>query len=114
MHQHAGHAHDHGARTVVAPTPPGTMLGALVLTLCFVVGEAVAGWLGHSLALLSDAGHNLTDAAALGLSWYAMRMAARPSHHGMTFGYHRIGVMAAFVNAVSLVVIALAIAWEAA
>jgi cobalt-zinc-cadmium efflux system protein len=88
----------------------GMALGA---TLIFVAGEALAGWLGHSLALLSDAGHNLTDAAALGLSWYAMRIADRPSHHAMTFGYHRVGVMAAFVNAVSLVVIAVAIAWEA-
>jgi cobalt-zinc-cadmium efflux system protein len=105
------HAHSHDAPSGVSDR---TMAWALAATLAFVVGEAVAGWLGHSLALLSDAGHNLTDAAALGLSWYAMRMAARPSHHGMTFGYHRIGVMAAFVNAVSLVVIALAIAWEAA
>jgi cobalt-zinc-cadmium efflux system protein len=78
-----------------------------------VAGEAVAGWLGHSLALVSDAGHNLADAAALGLTWYALSMARRPSHHGMTFGYHRVGVIAAFANAVSLVVIALWIGWEA-
>jgi cobalt-zinc-cadmium efflux system protein len=86
---------------------------ALALTIAFVAGEAVAGWLGHSLALLSDAGHNLADAAALGLTWYALAMARRPSHHGMTFGYHRVGVIAAFANAVSLVVIALWIGWEA-
>jgi cobalt-zinc-cadmium efflux system protein len=78
-----------------------------------VFAEALCGWLGHSLALLSDAGHNLADAAALGLSWYALWMAGKPSHEGMTFGYHRVGVFAAFVNAVSLVVIALWIGWEA-
>lgn len=83
------------------------------MTLGFVALEALAGWLGHSLALLSDAGHNLADAGALGFSWYAVRIAARPSHHGMTFGYHRVGVFAALINAVSLVVIALMIGWEA-
>jgi cobalt-zinc-cadmium efflux system protein len=89
------------------------MTAAMALTLAFVLGEAVAGWLGHSLALLSDAGHNLSDAAALGLSWYALVIARKPSHHGMTFGYHRVGVAAALVNAVSLVAISLWIVWEA-
>ena len=86
---------------------------AVAVTLAFVVAEALAGWFGNSLALLSDAGHNLADAAALGLSWYALRMANKPSHHGMTFGYHRVGVFAALVNAVSLVIIALVIGFEA-
>jgi len=89
------------------------MGAAVAMTLAFVVAEALAGWFGHSLALLSDAGHNLADAAALALSWYALRLAAKPSHHGMTFGYHRVGVFAALVNAVSLVFIALVIGWEA-
>jgi cobalt-zinc-cadmium efflux system protein len=75
--------------------------------------EAGAGWLAHSLALFSDAGHNLADAAALGLSWYAAWMARRPSHAGMTFGYHRVGILAALTNAVTLVVISLLIVWEA-
>jgi cobalt-zinc-cadmium efflux system protein len=86
---------------------------AVALTLAFVLVEAVCGWLAHSLALLSDAGHNLTDAAALGFSWYALWMANKPSHQGMTFGYHRVGVLAALCNAVSLLVIAVFIAWEA-
>jgi cobalt-zinc-cadmium efflux system protein len=89
------------------------MAGAVFVTVAFVVVEAVAGWYGHSLALLSDAGHNLADAAALAFSWYALRVADKPSHHGMTYGYHRVGVFAALVNAVSLVLIAVAIAWEA-
>jgi cobalt-zinc-cadmium efflux system protein len=89
------------------------MGAAVVLTLAFVVAEAACGWFGHSLALLSDACHNLTDAAALGFSWYALWMANKPSHEGMTFGYHRVGVFAALLNAVSLVAIALLIGWEA-
>lgn len=89
------------------------MATAVAITLAFVIAEAVSGWVGHSLALLSDAGHNLADAAALALSWYALWMASKPSHHGMTFGYHRVGVLAALVNAVSLVVIAVWIGWEA-
>ena len=86
---------------------------AVAATLTFVAVEAVAGWIGHSLALWSDAAPNLADAAALGFSWYAMKMAERPSHHGMTFGYHRVGVVAALVNGAGLVAIALGIAWEA-
>jgi cobalt-zinc-cadmium efflux system protein len=86
---------------------------AVLLTLLFVVAEAIAGWLGHSLALFSDAGHNLADALALLFSWYALRVASRPSTAARTFGYHREGILAALVNAVSLVVIAMVIAWEA-
>jgi cobalt-zinc-cadmium efflux system protein len=89
-------------------------MGAVVaLTLGFVVAEAVSGWFGHSLALLSDAGHNLADAAALGLSWYGLSIARKPSHDGMTYGYHRVAVVAALANAVSLAVLALWIVWQA-
>jgi cobalt-zinc-cadmium efflux system protein len=89
------------------------MGAAVILTLLFVVIEGLCGWLAHSLALLSDAGHNLADAAALGFSWYAIWISDKPSHQGMTFGYHRVGVFAAFANAFSLVLIALFIGWEA-
>jgi cobalt-zinc-cadmium efflux system protein len=88
------------------------MAAAVTLTLAFVVVEGIAGWLAHSLALISDAGHNLADAAALGFSWYALSISNKPSHEGMTFGYHRVGVFAALANAVSLVLIAIFIAWE--
>src|ERR1700704_5787925 len=101
------HAHAH-------PRVSGRTMGtAVAVTLAFVIAEAFCGWFGHSLALLSDAGHNLADAVALGFSWYALWIAAKPSHQGMTFGYHRVGVFAALVNALSLVAIALLIAWEA-
>ena len=89
------------------------MGAAVALTLLFVVAEAVSGWFAHSLALLSDAGHNLADAAALAFSWYALWIANKPSHQGMTFGYHRVGIFAALANAVSLVLIAVFIGWEA-
>src|SRR4029079_6791744 len=90
-----------------------TLRSALVLTLVFVAAAALCGWYGPRLALLSDAGHNLADAATLGFSWYALSVATRRSHHGMTFGYHRVGVLAALANAVSLVVIAVLISCEA-
>jgi cobalt-zinc-cadmium efflux system protein len=89
------------------------MGAAVSLTLLFVLVEAAFGWFAHSLALLSDAGHNLADAAALGFSWYALSVASKPSHEGMTFGYHRVGIFAALANALSLVLIAVLIGWEA-
>jgi hypothetical protein len=64
---------------------------SIVLTLTIVVGELVAGYFANSLALLSDAGHNFADALALVFSWYAIRMARRPSDSKRTFGYHRVG-----------------------
>jgi cobalt-zinc-cadmium efflux system protein len=94
-------------------TEAGKMRWALCLTVAFVAAEAIAAWFAHSLALLSDAGHNLADAAAVGFSWYALWIARKPAHTGMTYGYHRVGILAALVNAVSLVVIALVIFWEA-
>ena len=103
--------HDHAH--VPPNVSPAKMGWAVGLTLSFVIGEAVAGYRGHSLALLSDAGHNFADAAALGFTWYAMWIAKKPAHREMTFGYHRVGILAALVNAVSLVVIALLILWEA-
>jgi cobalt-zinc-cadmium efflux system protein len=113
-HDHAGHSHAHG-HSHVPPNLSGRAMGAAVaLTLAFAAVETIAGWFAHSLALLSDAGHNLADAAALGLSWYALWIANKPSHEGMTFGYHRVGIFAALANALSLVLIAGLIVWEAA
>jgi len=114
-HQHGGRGHDHshGHSHVPANVSGRTMAAAVALTLAFVATEAAFGWFAHSLALLSDAGHNLADAAALGFSWYALSVANKPSHEGMTFGYHRVGILAALANAVSLVLIAIFIGWEA-
>ena len=111
-HDHAHHGH--GGHSHGVPDVSGRVLGAAVgLTLAFVAVEALSGWFAHSLALISDAGHNLADAAALGLSWYAIRVAGKPSHQGMTFGYRRVEVFAALINGLSLVMIAAVVAWEA-
>src|SRR5919197_17432 len=101
------HTHSHAAA--------GRVLGLSIgLTLLFVVGEAVAGWWAGSLGLLSEAGHTFADALALVFSWSAVRIARRPADARRTFGYHRAGILAALANAVSLVVLALLIFWEAA
>ena len=84
-----------------------------LITLGFVGFEAAAGWYANSLALLTDAAHNLTDALALGLTWYAHRLADRPANADKTFGYHRAGILVALVNSTTLVLIALGIFHEA-
>lgn len=89
------------------------MKTAFFLTLLIFAVEVAGGVVSGSLALLSDAGHVLTDIAAIGLSWYALRQATKPPTARMTFGYHRTGILAALVNAVSLIVIAIVIAAEA-
>lgn len=87
---------------------------SLSLTLLFVFVEFFFGLRSHSLALVSDAGHNASDALALGLAAYAVWVARRPASHGKTFGYHRVAILTALANSVTLVVIALAILVEAA
>src|SRR5437660_9582699 len=85
---------------------------SLIATLAFVVLELVAGFRAHSLALLSDAGHNFTDALALLLAWFGFHLQAKPANEVKTFGYHRAGVLAAFVNALTLVALAAFIFYE--
>src|SRR5258708_21827344 len=103
-----GHGHDRGASLTGR-----RLLFSVIITVAFVIGEAIAGYFAHSLALLSDAGHNFSDALALVFSWYGIWMAQKPSTAKRTFGHHRVGILAALVNSVSLVVIALLIFWEA-
>ena len=102
------HSHDHGA----TPTRRRLVLSILI-TLIFVLVEAITGYFSHSLALMSDAGHNFADALALIFAWYGVWIALKPSTARRTFGYHRVGTLAALVNSVSLVVIALLVFWEA-
>jgi cobalt-zinc-cadmium efflux system protein len=82
------------------------------VTLAFVVVEVIAGLRAHSLALLSDAGHNFTDALALVLAAVAFYIQSRPPNDVKTYGYHRAGVLAAFVNALTLLAIAVWIFYE--
>jgi cobalt-zinc-cadmium efflux system protein len=86
---------------------------SLALTLAYVVLTLVAGLRAHSLALLSEAGHNLSDFLALALSFVAVYFQSRPADNARTFGYQRAGVLAAFINAATLVAIALWIGMEA-
>jgi cobalt-zinc-cadmium efflux system protein len=86
---------------------------AFALSAAIFVLELVGGLISGSLALLSDAGHVFGDALALGLSWFALRLAARPASAKATFGYHRVGIMVALINGTTLIVIAALIFREA-
>ena len=100
VHAHSGHGHDHGHG--LAGTATGILGLAVVATLVLVLVEIAAGYAAHSMALVSDAVHNLTDVPTLVISWLAMRWAQRPPTHEKTYGYHRSGILAAFVNAIVL------------
>ena len=103
---HSGHNHTHGLAR-------NSLRLAFFLTLLILIAEVVGGLLANSLALLSDAGHVVTDIFALGLAWFATVQAERPPNVHKTFGYHRVGILAAMVNAVTLIVIAIGIFLEA-
>jgi len=107
-HSHSGCSH-HSAEGMST----NRLKLSLALTLTFVVVEAVVGWQSGSLALLSDSGHNFTDALALGLSWYALWIAHKPASATNTYGYHRVGILTALFNAVTLILIAIFIFGEA-
>ena len=94
----------------VAGRPLKITLG---LVLVIMVAEVIGGVLSNSLALLSDAGHMLTDALALGLSLFAMNLARRPATSTKTFGYHRAEIMAALANGTILVLVSVFIFYEA-
>lgn len=106
MHAHPEDLHDKRTASVLR--------FSLVITVLYIVLLVVAGIRAHSLALLSEAGHNLSDFLALLLTWVAFYVQSRPPSATKTFGYHRAGVLAAFINAASLVLIAFFIFYEAA
>jgi cobalt-zinc-cadmium efflux system protein len=106
-HSHAGHSH--GAS---ADADRGKLRIALALILGFMVAEVVTGIVADSLALLSDAAHMLTDAAAIGLSLVAIRLARRPAGGRMTFGFKRVEILSAQANGIVLLVLAAIIAIE--
>ena len=83
-----------------------------LITVLILAGEVVGGYLSNSLALLSDAGHMVTDALAIALGLAAARICKKPSDRNATFGYHRVGLLAALVNGLSLLVIAIFIFYE--
>jgi cobalt-zinc-cadmium efflux system protein len=101
-HSHAGHHHHAGG-----------LKTALIITATFLVAEFIGALYTNSLALLADAGHMLTDVAALSLSLFAIRFATRRATPRMTYGFHRVEILAALVNGVFLVLVALYIFYEA-
>lgn len=108
-HDHAhGHTHRHGEGAST-----GALKTALALTAVLLVGEAVGGWLANSLALLADAGHMLTDVAALALSLFVAWFTRQPSTPQKTYGYLRWEILAAFINGATLLAISGVILWEA-
>src|SRR6266699_6161339 len=90
-----------------------TLKTALALTCVILLVEFAGGLISHSLALLSDAGHVLTDVFALGLAWFAVEQSKRPADRHRSYGYQRVSILAALVNSVTLIVIVIAIAYEA-
>jgi cobalt-zinc-cadmium efflux system protein len=107
-HEHVGHAH--AART---EADRGRLTFVLALIVAFLTVEVAAGVIAHSLALLSDAGHMLADAGAIGFSLLALRLAARPAAGAMTFGFKRAEILSAQANGVTLLILAGFISYEA-
>lgn len=107
-HEHAGHSHG-----ITVGADRRLLAGALAVLLVYMVAEVVVAILTGSLALLSDAGHMLSDAGATGVALWAMRLAARPARDAWTFGWKRAEILSALGNAVTMVVIAAVVAVEA-
>jgi cobalt-zinc-cadmium efflux system protein len=107
-HDHHGHDHGRGASS-------RRLAITLVLVLVFMGAEVIGGVVSGSLALLADAGHMLSDAAALALALFAIRLASKPPTAKRTYGYHRAEILAALLNGATLVVVAVLVvveAWE--
>src|SRR3984893_138200 len=90
-----------------------TLKKALALTCVILAVEFAGALISHSLALMADAGHVLTDVFALGLAWFAVEQSKRPADRRRSYGYQRVSILAALVNSVTLIVIVIAIAYEA-
>ena len=105
--------HEHTHISDLNPSTTRRLALSLGLTAAFVVFEIFAGLFANSLALLTDAAHNLTDVLALGLTWWALRVTMKPASSEKTYGYHRAGILVALVNSTTLVLIALGIFYDA-
>lgn len=114
-HDHAGHDHDgvHSHAPNVSASNEKVVLVGFLLTFGFMFAELIGGLLSGSLALIADAGHMFTDAAALALSWAGFRFGRRKRDDKRTFGYMRFEILAGFINAISLILLVLWIAYEA-
>lgn len=112
-HDHGGHDHAHAHSHHSHKASENRLLIALALTALFMFVEIAAAFLSHSLALLADAGHMLTDAVSLGLAWAAVRISQRPADARRSYGYDRTQVLAAFLNGVTLIALSIWITAEA-
>src|SRR5690348_17186279 len=99
---HQGHSHAHG---IVADASRGYLTAALGILAAFMVGEVVTAILAKSLALFSDAGHMLTDAGAIAVALWAMRLAAMPVTQRWTYGFKRAEILSAAVNGITMLVV---------
>ncbi len=121
-HDHAGHDHDHAHgddhhghshAQVVTAANERRILFVFLLTAGYAVVQAVGGWFSGSLALIADSGHMVSDAAALLLALVAYRIARRAANATLTYGFHRVRVLAALANGATLLLLVAWIAWEA-
>ena len=112
-HHHHGHGHHHHGHGTAGARNRRRLAITLVLAAVYMVAEAVGGWMANSLALLADAGHMLSDVAALALSLFAIWIAQRPATPQRTYGYHRTEILAALANGATLIAISLLIFVEA-
>ena len=115
---HSFHSHGHGDAVHVHANPPhaknqARLIWALLLTLGFAFVEAGTGWFAHSLALISDAGHMVTDAAALGLALLAQIISRRPPSSRHSFGFGRAEALAAMLNGLAMLLVVIWITSEA-
>lgn len=106
------HSHGHSGSHCHSGSTGRILKWSFIATVFFVVVEFLAGIEARSLALLSDAGHNLTDALALLFTWLAFYLQTKPANDVKTYGYHRMGVLAAFLNAITLVGLSVWIFYE--
>src|SRR5579863_7118004 len=113
------HVHAHGHECSAGHSHPpqelasGVLAGAVAATLVLVLAELLGGYLGHSISLVSDALHNLSDIPTMLISWIALHWATRPADHERTYGYQRAGILAAFTNGILLVLVSLGLFYEA-
>ena len=113
MHDSAHpHDHDHSQGQFTRAGEQRRLVLALAVAVAAMIAEGIGGWLSNSLALLSDAAHMLADAGAIGLSLFALRVAAKPPDARRTYGYYRLEILAALLNGAVLVAIAAGIALE--
>ena len=112
-HAHAGHAHDRHAHGLEPGANRRMLAYAGVLIVAFMGAEVAAGLISHSLALLSDSAHMLTDAASIALALITMKVAARPASGGYTYGLRRMEILSAQANRITLVLLAIWLCYAA-